>query len=73
MNAADWAAGEAGEDAVGCAVAVPAGAAPSSTGVTGSMVRVSESSSLELNANGFLQRAQGAQFLGCDERQGAPG
>ena len=28
---------------------------------------------LKLYANGFLQRAKGAQFFGCHQRQGAPG
>jgi hypothetical protein len=38
---------------------------PAGAGLNGSL--------LKLNANGFLQRAQGAQLFGSDQRQRAPG
>ena len=38
---------------------------PGGAGLNGSL--------LKLNANGFLQRAEGAQFFGGDQRQRAPG
>ena len=58
------ASGAAGDDAdigdIGDGLVLPGGPA-----LNGSL--------LKLNANGFLQRAQRAQFLRSHQRQGAPG
>ena len=68
MSAADCAL----SDVAGAGASVdPAGAdVPSARGSSPGGEKVSL---LKLYANGFLQRAEGAQFFGSDQRERAPG
>ena len=74
MSAADWGL----SDVAGAAVAPPVVSAGTAGADGSSTLRDSppggeKVSLLKLYANSFLQRAQGAQFFGSDERERAPG